>query len=124
MHGSGSGSLILADTFIGFSRASEIELSTDGRFVYASNRGRDSIGVFAVDAATGRLSSVRWIETRGKTPRFFTIDASGRHLFVANEDSDTIVWFDRDAERGTLIKPTTVARTSSPTCLLLSTSGN
>jgi 6-phosphogluconolactonase (cycloisomerase 2 family) len=43
---------------------------------------------------------VRWIETRGKTPRFFTIDASGRHLFVANEDSDTIVRFDRDAERG------------------------
>jgi 6-phosphogluconolactonase len=113
----------LPDTFIGFSRASEIELSTDGRFVYASNRGHDSIDVFVVDAATGRLSSVRWIETRGKTPRFFTIDASGRHLFVANEDSDTIR-FDRDAERGTLIKPTTVARTSSPTCLLLSTSGN
>jgi hypothetical protein len=102
----GSGSLILAGHVYW--------LSTDGRFVYASNRGHDSIDVFRSRCRNRRLSSVRWIETWGK----------GRHPFVANEDSDTIVRFDRDAERGTLINPTTVARTGSPTCLLLSTSGN
>jgi 6-phosphogluconolactonase (cycloisomerase 2 family) len=110
----------LPDTFIGFSRASEIDLSPDGRFVYASNRGHDSIAAFAIDPTSGRLSSDGWIKTEGNTPRFFTIDPSGKHLFAANEDSDTIVHFDRDAERGTLTTPAIVARIGSPTCVLLS----
>lgn len=110
----------LPDSFISFSRASEIELSGDGRFAYASNRGHDSIGTFAVDAATGRLAAVGWTESGGKTPRFFTIDPSGKCLFVANEDSDTIVRFDRDAEGGTLTNLTIVAGTGSPTSIVLS----
>lgn len=108
----------LPDDFFGFSRAAEIEVSPDGRFVYASNRGHDSIAVFAVDAQSGRLRAAGWAGTQGETPRFFTQDAAGRHLFVANEDSDTIVRFARDADTGALTAGVTVARTGSPTCIV------
>lgn len=108
----------LPDTFIGFSRGSEIETSPDGQFVYVSNRGHDSLAAFAIDGGTGRLSPVGWVAAEGKTPRFFTLDPSGRYLFAANEDSDTIVGFSRDQASGRLSDTTVVARTGSPTCIL------
>ncbi|GJD51791.1 6-phosphogluconolactonase [Methylobacterium crusticola] len=108
----------LPDTYIGFSRASEIEVSRDGRFVYASNRGHDSIATFAVDPDTGRLSPVGWVAAEGTTPRFCALDPSGERLFAANEDSDTIVSFPRNALTGCLSGGTVVARTGSPTCIL------
>lgn len=108
----------LPDTFIGFSRASEIDISPDGRFVYASNRGDDSIAAFAVDQGTGRLTAAAWTPSAGKTPRFFALDPAGRHLFVANEDSDTIVRFARDEASGAIADAMTVARTGSPTCIV------
>lgn len=107
----------LPDTFIGFSRASEIEISPDGRFVYASNRGHESIAIFAVDQGSGRLSSCGWVPANGKTPRFFTMDPSGGSLFAANEDSDTIIKFSRDERSGNLSEPNVVAHTGSPTCI-------
>lgn len=55
------------DVFTGNSRGAEIAVSADGRFVYASNRGHDSIGIFAIDAATGRLSPTGWEASGGKT---------------------------------------------------------
>lgn len=108
----------LPDTFIGFSRGSEIEISPDGQFVYASNRGHDSVAAFTVDNETGRLAPVCWVAAEGKTPRFFTLDPSSRHLFAANEDSDTIVGFSRDLRSGNLSEASLVARTGSPTCIL------
>lgn len=108
----------LPDTFIGFSRGSEIETSPDGQFVYVSNRGHDSLATFAVDSGTGRLSPVGWVAADGKTPRFFTLDPSIQCLFAANEDSDTIVAFSRDQRSGELSEATVVARTGSPTCIL------
>lgn len=86
----------LPDTFAGDSRASEIAVSRDGRFVYASNRGDNTLAVFGVDAETGRLASTGWQASEGRTPRFFAFDPNGTRLFVANEDSDTIVPFDVD----------------------------
>ncbi|MBL8642773.1 MAG: lactonase family protein [Rhodospirillaceae bacterium] len=108
----------LPDTFTGNSRAAEIEVSPDGRFVYASNRGFDSIGVYAIDAKTGRVTPVGWQPSGGKTPRFFALDPAGNFLFAANEDSDAIVSFAIDKQRG-LLKPTgeTVA-TGSPVCIV------
>src|SRR5262249_15821096 len=85
------------DTYTGDSRAAEIAVSADGRFVYASNRGHDSIATFAIDAASGRLAPVGWTTTGGKTPRFFALSPAGRFLFAANEDSDTVSIFARDA---------------------------
>jgi 6-phosphogluconolactonase len=110
----------LPDTFIGFSRAAEVEVSADGRFVYASNRGHDSIAAFAVEPETGRLTSAGWTHTQGQTPRFFALALSGVGLFVANEDSDTIIRFERDQTSGELTDGTLVSNTGSPTCIVFS----
>jgi 6-phosphogluconolactonase len=108
----------LPDTFVGNSRASEIEISADGRFVYASNRGDDSIAIFAVDPATGRMTSVGWQASRGKTPRFFAIDPTQRFMFAANEDSDTIVAFKINRADGSLEHCGDIVRTGSPVCIV------
>lgn len=63
----------------------------------------------------GRLTSTGWTPSDGKTPRFFALDPAGRHVFVANEDCDTIVRFIRGEASGPLGEGTTVAKTGSPT---------
>lgn len=108
----------LPDSFTGDSRASEVEVSRDGRFVYASNRGSDTIGVFAIDAASGRLTPRGWTPSGGRTPRFFALSPDGAALFAANEEGDDIVRFAVDAKTGLLSKPQVVARTGSPTCIV------
>jgi 6-phosphogluconolactonase len=86
--------------FRGENDTAEIAVSPDGRFVYGSNRGHDSLVVFRVDAATGRLSLAGHVSTGGKTPRSFAIDPSGRWLLAANKDSGTIVVFRLDPASG------------------------
>jgi 6-phosphogluconolactonase (cycloisomerase 2 family) len=107
----------LPDTFTGNSRAAEIGISADGRFVYASNRGSDTIAVFMVDEGTGRLTPVQWAPSGGRTPRFFALDLNGRFLFVANEDDDTIQRFRVDPASGQLTADGLAARTGSPVCI-------
>ena len=99
------------------SDASEIEVHPSGRFVYAANRGHDSIGVFAVDAVDGTLSVIEWVECGGKTPRFTTLSPDGRSFFSANEESDTIQAFDIDLQTGRLKKRQQTIATPSPTCI-------
>ncbi|MDA9404220.1 lactonase family protein [Bradyrhizobium sp. CCBAU 45389] len=106
------------DAFTGNSRAAEIAVSADGRFVYASNRGDDSIATFAVDAASGRLRPVDWTASGGKTPRFFALDASGRFLFASNEDSDTAVLFSRNSDTGRLVRTDQTVKVGSPVCIV------
>jgi 6-phosphogluconolactonase len=106
------------DTFTGNSRAAEIAVSADGRYVYASNRGNDSIATFAVDAASGRLTPSGWTLSGGKTPRFFALGVSDRFLFAANEDSDTVTMFSRAGD-GRLIATDNAVRVGSPVCILL-----
>src|SRR6266849_240236 len=91
----------LPPTFTGDSTTSEIVVAASGRFVYASNRGHDSLAIFAVEDA-GTLSPVGWEPTQGKTPRFFAIEPSGTFLYAANQDSDTIVTFRVDQASGKL----------------------
>ncbi|MCP3389810.1 lactonase family protein [Bradyrhizobium sp. CCGB12] len=105
------------DTFTGNSRAAEIAVSADGRYVYASNRGNDSIAIFAIDAASGRLTPATWTLSGGKTPRFFALGVSDRFLFAANEDSDTVTLFTR-AQDGHLAATDKVVRVGSPVCIL------
>jgi 6-phosphogluconolactonase len=109
----------LPDTFVGHSRAAGIMVSRDGRFVYVSNRGHDSIAVFSVDQTAGRLTNIGWEASQGRTPRFFMLDPSGTWLFVANEDSDSIVSFRIDHETGTLSLEGEPIRTGSPVCIIL-----
>jgi 6-phosphogluconolactonase (cycloisomerase 2 family) len=111
----------VSDVFTGNSRAAEIAVSADGRFVYASNRGHDSIGIFAIDAATGRLSPTGWTASGGKTPRFFALRPSERFLFAANEDTDTVTVFERDAATGGLVATGRTVAVGSPVCILFKT---
>jgi 6-phosphogluconolactonase (cycloisomerase 2 family) len=108
----------LPDSFTGDSRASEVEVSADGRFVYASNRGSDTIGVFAIEPASGRLTPRGWTSSGGKTPRFFALSPDGAALYAANEEGDDIVRFAVDATSGLLSHPQVVAKTGSPTCIV------
>lgn len=111
----------LPDDFTANSRGSEIAVAASGRFLYVSNRGCDSIGVFAIDPSGGRLSAVEWVASQGRTPRFFAFDPSGRFACVANEDSDTIVTFRVDSETGRLSPTGDVVATGSPVCIVFRT---
>ena len=108
----------LPDTCVVNSRASEIAITSDGRFVYASNRGYDSVTVYAVDPATGRLHFIDCNEIKGKTPRFIALSPSESTLFVANEDSDEILDFAIDPESGKLQLRGPAAKTGSPVCIV------
>jgi len=98
----------------------EAGAAADGRFVYASNRGYDSIAVFAREPETGRLNAVACPLSGGKTPRFFAIDPSQRFVYVANEDSDTIRMFRVESDKGTLASTDTVVQVGSPVCMVFS----
>ncbi|HLF95194.1 MAG TPA: lactonase family protein [Planctomycetota bacterium] len=78
----------------------ETQVSPDGKFVYVSNRGHDSVAVFAVDEATGKLKAVGHCPTGGKTPRNFGIDPSGAFLIAANQGSNNVVVFKIDPKTG------------------------
>ncbi|WAL84247.1 lactonase family protein [Pandoraea sp. XJJ-1] len=110
----------LPETFTGNSRASEIEVDPSGRFVYASNRGDDSIALFRIDPANGMLQFVMATPTRGKTPRFFTIAPGGQFLYALNEDSDSIVAMRVDAESGQLTPTGFELKSGSPVCMIFS----
>jgi 6-phosphogluconolactonase len=85
----------------GFSTA-EVLLHPSGRFLYGSNRGHDSLTVFAVDPQSGKLTFVQNQPTQGRTPRGFNIDPSGGWLIAGNQDSSTVVVFRIDRETGRL----------------------
>jgi 6-phosphogluconolactonase len=77
--------------FHGSTTCAEVQVHPSGKFVYGSNRGQNSIAVFAVDEKTGKLTLVEYQSTQGKTPRHFAIDPSGKWLLAENQDSDSIV---------------------------------
>ncbi|HVQ38725.1 MAG TPA: lactonase family protein, partial [Pyrinomonadaceae bacterium] len=94
----------------------DIHVSPDGRFLYCSNRGHDSISAFEIDRG-GQLSLIAHESTRGKTPRNFAIDPTGTFLLVANQRSDSIVTFRIDSKSGRLSATGHVAEVPSPVCL-------
>ncbi len=92
----------LAPSFEGDSYCADIHLSADGRFLYGSNRGENSIVVFDVNQNTGKLTYKESVGVEGDWPRNFTFDPSEKFLLVANQKSDNITVFSRDAVTGTL----------------------
>jgi 6-phosphogluconolactonase len=80
----------------------EVQVHPSGKFVYGSNRGDNSIAIFAVDASSGKLTHVANTSTRGKTPRNFGIDPTGKFLIAANQDSDSLAVFRIDQTSGKL----------------------
>lgn len=103
----------LPKDFTGRSSSAEIVVDSAGKFVYSSNRGHDSIAVFAIDAKKGTLTPVEIVPTQGKTPQSFTIDPTGQYLFAPNHDTNNVLIFRVDAKTGKLT-PTGQVLVDSP----------
>jgi 6-phosphogluconolactonase len=107
----------LPEGFRGENTCADVQISPSGGFLYASNRGHDSIAIFRVDQRTGRLRHVGHAAALGKTPRNFRIDPTGRFLLVANQDSDSIVTFRIQARTGMLSPTGHGAHVPTPVCV-------
>lgn len=106
---------------VGNNRAAEIAISESGRHVYVSNRGHNSVGLFAADSGSGLLSSTEWTSSQGKGPRFFALGPDEQHLYAANELTDTIVQFAVDETTGRLRATGQTIETASPVCFVFIT---
>jgi len=104
--------------YTGHSDASEIEVHPNGRFLYAANRGHDSIGIFRIDAASGSLAAVGWVSCGGKTPRATAFSPDGLFFYSANEESDTLTEFSVDTQSGILASTGRAINTPSPSCIV------
>ena len=91
----------LPEGYDGKNTAAAIKISKDGKFVYASNRGHNSIAVFRVQN-DGKLERVQIIETGGETPRDFGFSRNDEYLFAGHQNSDFVTVFKRNAKNGTL----------------------
>ena len=107
----------LPKDFTGTNTGADIHVSADGRFLYCSNRGHDSIAIFKIDPQSGALTALGHESTRGMTPRNFVIDPTGGFLLVANQKSDNIVVFRLDQETGQLRATGQLAQVPAPVCL-------
>lgn len=103
--------------FNGRNTTAEVVVHPSGRFVYGSNRGHDSIAVFALDESTGRLTPRGQTPCGGRTPRNFAIEPSGRFLLAANQDSDNVVVFRIDSESGALKAAGVELKVPTPVCV-------
>ena len=104
--------------FAGESICAEIRVSPDGRFVYGSNRGHDSLAVFARDAAKGTLTLVEIVPTGGKHPRNFNLSPDGRWLVCGNKDSDNVTVFRVDPVSGRLSRTARTLKVPQAVCVL------
>lgn len=91
-----------AEAMKGSYSTAELFCHPSGRFLYGSNRGHDTIAVYAIDQKSGKLSYVENASTKGKTPRSFGIDPTGRWLLAANQSSDNVFVFAIDPNTGRL----------------------
>lgn len=107
----------LPEGFSGANSCADIHLSPDGRFVYGSNRGHDSIVVYAVSESDGTLQLVEHVSTQGGHPRNFGISPDGRFVLVANRDGNNVVTFARDSDSGRLQKTGFQLSLSKPVCV-------
>jgi 6-phosphogluconolactonase len=107
----------LPKDFQGHNDDAEVAVHPSGKFLYASNRGHDSIAVFAIDKHKGTLTQVQDLSTQGKTPRNFQIDPTGKFLIAANEDSNNIVVFRLDPKTGQLTPAGQVIDVPAPVCV-------
>lgn len=107
----------LPPDFKGENGAGEIKLDHSGRFLYASNRGYDSIAVFSINKEIGTLSEVQIEKIDGKMPRYVALDPEGEHLLAANQKSDNILVFKVDQMSGKIAPTGQNVQSPSPVCL-------
>lgn len=103
--------------FTGGSSTAEVVVHPDGRFLYGSNRGHDSLAIYAIAPSDGRLTLVGHQSTGGRTPRNFNIDPSGNQLWAANQSTDNIMIFRVDKNTGRLTPTGQELKVGSPVCV-------
>jgi 6-phosphogluconolactonase len=111
----------LPKDFAGANTGADVHVSPNGRFLYCSNRGHDSIAIFKIDPSKGALTALGHESTRGRTPRNFAIDPTGTFLLVANQKSDNIVVFRLDKKTGRPRATGQVTQVPAPVCLKFTT---
>ena len=109
----------LPDGFKGTNYCADVHVHPSGQFVYASNRGHDSIAVFGIDRKTGRLIFIEHASTQGNWPRNFAIDPTGALLLAANQKSDSIITYRIDQQSGRLTPTGKMIEIPAPVCLKL-----
>jgi len=107
----------LPDDFKENNQGSAIHISSDGKFVYAANRGHDSIAVFEVKPESFELSFVERISTEGNWPRDFVLDPSEKYLIASNQNSSNVVLYSRDKETGRLTLLDSEVKIPDPVCV-------
>ena len=105
--------------YAGLNSCADVHVAPDGRFLYVSNRGRNSIAVFAIAGTTGLLSPVQDVPTQGQTPRNFTLSPTGGLLLVANQASNNVVAFRVNQDTGQLTATGQSVDVPTPMFLLL-----
>jgi 6-phosphogluconolactonase len=107
----------LPEEFKGTSYTAEVQVHPSGKFLYGSNRGHNTIAIFAIDPITGKLGTVGFEPTQGKNPRNFAIDPTGAFLLAENQDSDTIVVFRINPQTGALHATGQSVNLPKPVCI-------
>jgi 6-phosphogluconolactonase len=110
--------------FAGDNTCADIQITPSGHFLYASNRGHDSLVIYRIDQQTGGLNYVGHTPSGGKTPRNFGIDPTGQFLLAANQDTDAIVTFRIDQQTGDLIPTGHATDVPTPVCVKFLRTGN
>jgi 6-phosphogluconolactonase len=108
----------LPDGWTGENLCAAIQLSPDGRHLYCSNRGHDSLVWFQVSDVDGSLADGDWISSSGRTPRSFCFDKRGRVCVVTNQNSGRVNVFTREAATGALERTTSSIEVGTPMCVL------
>jgi len=109
----------LPENFEGISYCADIHVHPNGKTLYGSNRGHDSIVILKIDENSGKLDLIGHVSTRGVFPRNFAIDPSGSYLYAANQNSDNIVLFNIDRDNGTLTYSDHILYIKTPVCILV-----
>lgn len=107
----------LPDGFSGNNSTAEIQVHPSGKFLYCSNRGHDSLAIFAIDEKTGKLTASGHQSTLGRTPRNFGIDPTGKYVIACNQATDNVVVFRVNQDSGELSQVGEPVAVPSPVCV-------
>ncbi len=107
----------IPEDFTAKNSAADIHLHPSGEFLYASNRGHNTIAAFKIEENSGKLEGLGYTSTQGKTPRNFAISPDGKYLYAANQDSNSISIFKIDPENGALIPHLEPLEVKTPVCI-------
>ncbi len=110
-------STLPAGGFDGVTSCAEVQITPNGKFLYGSNRGHNSIVGYVIDEATGRLTLIGHVSSGGRIPRNFEVDPTGRYLIAANQDTDNLVMYDIDQATGVLTASGQTADAGTPICV-------